>query len=195
MSSSASATQTSPSGSRGGGVRQQALAVARRRATRRSGWLVPRRAQALHRLAIGLLGEPEQVERGEHARRALGVAGAAVERREQAIRGRVVDVALEHLAQLADRALRIVDGVDLGERDAIARAVGLDVQDAAVRLDRRRTIARREQDARETALQRHGGARPTLRHRGVRGLDQQRLGLALIAGSAARRASTRAGGA
>jgi len=88
----------------------------------------------------------------------------------------------EHLAQLADRALRIVDGVDLGERDAVAGAVGLDVEDAAVRLDRGGAIARGEQDASEAALQGDGGARTALRHRGVRGVDQQRLGLALIAG-------------
>ncbi len=97
----------------------------------------PPRAQALERSAVGVLGEPEQIERGQDATGALGVAGAAVVRGEQAVRGRVVDVAVEHLAQLADRARGVIDGVDLGERHAVARAVRIDVEDAAVRLDRR----------------------------------------------------------
>ena len=94
----------------------------------------------------------------------------------------MVDIAIEHFAQLADRTLRVVDRVDLREGDAIARTVGLDVQDAAIRFDRGRAIARRQQDPCEPALERHGGTRSALRHRGVRGFDQQRLGLALIAG-------------
>jgi hypothetical protein len=67
----------------------------------------------------------------------------------------VVNVAIEDLTQLADRALRIIDGVDLGECDAVARAIGLDVEDAAVGLDRGRPIARREEDAGQTALERN----------------------------------------
>ena len=141
VSSSANASNTSPSGSRAAGVSQQALAVV---VVESAAQRLGRRGSARRRcavVAIGLLGEAEQVERGQHAGRALVVAGARVERREQAVGGRVVDVALEHLAELADRAAGIVDGVDLGEGDAVARAVGLDVEDAAVGLDRGGAIA------------------------------------------------------
>src|SRR5438874_514743 len=55
---------------------QQALAVVVVEAAAQ--WLaLARRAQALHRHAVGFFREAEEIERGEHAVRALEIAGAA----------------------------------------------------------------------------------------------------------------------